>query len=722
MFGSMAGNLMGILYFLLFQFMGIIIASLFLKKEKWGFTLLAGSVLGSFSLQWMPVLFAFFLGFSKTAHILALAAMALVTAFLWLKVSDCDWRSGRSFHISCKQWILNDPIILLLIPVFLFTAVMLTGHTLSAGEGLSLHSGQSTYGDMNMHLGFITSIAKQQIFPPEYSILPGTKLAYPFLSDSISSSLYLFGTSLRVAYLVPMYAALAQVFFGMYAVAKTIYTNLGLSYRGKSILAFALFFFNGGLGFYYFINQGFNSENFRRIFTAFYETPTNYVQANVQWHNVICDMLIPQRATLFGWAILFPVLALILKGRRQHDKTYWILSAILSGGLVLIHTHSFLALGVCCAVFVAQDLASLAGEKAPSLSLLWRAVLVCGVLLFLQFVSVRQLSEEPFSGSMLLTFGYMILLCFFAILGVLTYNSQDVWKKDKSVWLRWGFFLAIVLLLALPQLFGFTFRQAQGEQFVRGGFNWANSNPEVQDTYFIFYLKNLGIMFLLPILLLIFGKKEQRHMAMPGVLLWLLCEFVLFQPNSYDNNKLLLVAYLFFCIATADFVWDTLPQHFARLGRFVRPAAVTVTAVLGVFAAILTMGREWVSDYELYDNGYVKACQWVEKNTQPTDTFLTATNHNNAIASLTGRNIVCGSSSFLYYHGVDYTGNEAAVKSMYEDPDARDSLLDEYGVNYIVIGPWELGSYQISDYDTLAGSYEIVYSQDNIVILAVNDR
>ena len=137
-------------------------------------------------------------------------------------------------------------------------------------------------------------------------------------------------------------------------------------------------------------------------------------------------MLIPQRATLFGWAILFPVLALILKGRRQHDKTYWILSAILSGGLVLIHTHSFLALGICCAVFVAQDLASLAEKKAPSLSLSWRTVLVCGVLLFLQFVSVRQLSEEPFSGSMLLTFGYMILPLLFAILGVLTYNSQDV--------------------------------------------------------------------------------------------------------------------------------------------------------------------------------------------------------------------------------------------------------------------------------------------------------
>ena len=34
---------------------------------------------------------------------------------------------------------------------------------------------------------------------------------------------------------------------------------------------------------------------------------------------------------------------------------------------------------------------------------------------------------------------------------------------------------------------------------------------------------------------------------MPGLLLWLLAELVVFQPNEYDNNKLLYPAFAFLC-------------------------------------------------------------------------------------------------------------------------------------------------------------------------------
>ena len=41
--------------------------------------------------------------------------------------------------------------------------------------------------------------------------------SYPFLSDSISASLYQLGAPLWFAYQLPMWAAGAQVLFGLYA-------------------------------------------------------------------------------------------------------------------------------------------------------------------------------------------------------------------------------------------------------------------------------------------------------------------------------------------------------------------------------------------------------------------------------------------------------------------------------------------------------------------------
>ena len=53
---------------------------------------------------------------------------------------------------------------------------------------------------------------------------------------------------------------------------------------------------------------------------------------------------------------------------------------------------------------------------------------------------------------------------------------------------------------------------------------------------------------------------------------------------------------------------------------------------------------------------------------------------------------------------------------MYEVPEHREELLNKYNVKYIVIGANELG-YNIPDYDNLIASYEVVFNQDNVVIL-----
>ena len=184
-------------------------------------------------------------------------------------------------------------------------------HTIVGNADGSMHTGQSTYGDMNMHFSFITSIANQQTFPPEYSLLPGHKLSYPFLCDSVSSSLYLMGASLRLAYVLPMLGAILQVFMGFYCLIK-----YWLGRSATALIAWILFFWNGGLGFVYFDN----AEKIHKIFAEFYMTPTNYLDKNLRWVQVMVDMLIPQRATLFGWAILFPLLAFLFRAIAERKK------------------------------------------------------------------------------------------------------------------------------------------------------------------------------------------------------------------------------------------------------------------------------------------------------------------------------------------------------------------------------------------------------------------
>ena len=748
MFGTLMGNFMAVAYFLLFQICGVIMASEIFKGEKWEIRLLLGSVSGSFLLHWLPSLYAFFLGFTKVSHLLALFTLFFLLVMIyylpWETTSSKQYGNSSSGkgkkqdkqnkvflmgsikNISC--WVKKHPVVFVMLPLYGFTVLVLTHHTLSGQNG-ALYSGQSTYGDMNLHLGFITSIARQKEFPPEYSICPGAKIGYPFLADSISSSLYILGCSLRLAYLLPMYFALAQVFSGMYFLAHTLLKD------GKSaMLAFVLFFFNGGFGFWYFINKGFHHENFNRIFTSFYETPTNYVSENIYWHNIICDMLIPQRATLFGWTILFVIFLLLVKAMEEIKPLYFAVAGVFAGGLVLIHTHSFLALGVMCGVFLLLQIFSFSSEKTLQekkrkaekcaaekhhflKTVPGRAVMTVLVLAALQYIGNRQLSDSPFSGKVIFSVGIGLVL--FLVCGIITGWCRLSTGGRKKIITGWGVFLIPVILFAVPQLLAFTFKQAGNGGYVQGVFNWVNES----DSYLLFNLKNMGIMYILSILMLVFGTEKERKTAAPAVFLWLLCEFIMFQPNHYDNNKLLLVAYLFFCIPVASFLWETLPKMVAKLwkgtGKVVRCIVVPAGVIMAVFGAVLTMGREYVSEYELYSASMVKLSQWVDEHTSEKATFLTATNHNNAISSLTGRNIVCGSSVFLYYHGVDYRQKEQDVRLMYEDPDSREELFEEYGVDYMLISSHELSSYSVADYNGLLMRYPVVYQTDDVVLLEI---
>ena len=203
-----------------------------------------GCALGILLMMWLPALLAFFGAFSVKGHLLALIPLALLTAGAHFFLRD------RAHPVRALD--AEDRKLLLLLACVALPLTVLGGylqftHNLRAVNG-ALHVGQSTYGDLPLHLGIITSL-RNAAFPPDYSILPGERLVYPFLADSFSTSFMLFGLPLRWAVVIPGTLMMAMVFSGYMILAARMTAP-----RKAVVLATLFVFINGGLGFLYAVD------------------------------------------------------------------------------------------------------------------------------------------------------------------------------------------------------------------------------------------------------------------------------------------------------------------------------------------------------------------------------------------------------------------------------------------------------------------------------------
>ena len=639
--------MLGIVWFLGWQAWGILLCRRVFCQKRTAVRWWLGSVCGTVLSMWVPIPFAFAWGFGAAAHGAAAAAgVCLLFCLLWLDrrkpvvvrpKKDSGWAADRVFFLF------------LLPPFLLLSIVLIVSHTIPDVNG-ALYTGQCTYGDMSMHLGFISSLAEQQIFPPRYSILPSALICYPFLCDSVSASLYLLGCSLRWAYMFPMFFAFLQVYCGFWFLAREICRK-----KAAPILAFLFFFLNGGFGMIYFRLTNKASELTERLslhtlLTGFYKTPTNLTEKGIRWVNVIADMLLPQRATLFGWAVLLAALYLLFRAVFRKDDGLYLPAGILGGLLPMIHTHSFFALGLIAGCWM-----------------VW-------------------------------SFGEMGL-------------SQK--------WIRgWLLFGVTAVILAIPQLFLWTFRSVGGNaSFLRLHFDWVNGGEE---NFVWFWLKNVGPLFVITPIAFLFSDREQRGVFSGAILIFLLCEFIVFQPNVYDNNKLLYVGYFFCCFLCADGVLTWLGK---RKFPAVRGLALALLLFLSSNAAVFTLIREVASGtpqygYELFSADEVAAAEFIKENTSPDALFLTDDNHDNAVAVLTGRNIVCGSPSYLFYHGLDYTVQQKTAEKMLTDPEYFEHNRADSGVEYVYIGNYERAIPDIAQ-AYFREHYPLSFSSGNIEIFDV---
>jgi hypothetical protein len=644
-------------FLLLYLLCGFAIVRFLLPSHKPLTRWWLGLSLGLFLLMWLPALMAFFLKFSKIAHYAALAPLAILTAGAYF-LRD----KKRTHHLWDKEEATFFKILLFVaLPLTLLGGYLQYTHDLRPAADGSYHVGQSTYGDLPLHTAILTSL-RDASFPPDYSILPGELLSYPFLMDSLSSTLYMFGFSLQLALVVPGTLMMALCFAGYMLIAREMAGS-----RRAVILAALLFFLNGGLGFLYTFDRAAPdlTERLHEVMDGYYKTPTNYPDPyNLRWSNVIADLMIPQRTILGGWAMVLPCIYLLYTGfapsKRENagNIRHLILLGVWAGGLPLIHTHSFLALGLM-------------------------------------------------SGGFLL---YTLL-----------HASKEEKSRSFFPWLVYG---GIAVFLAAPQLITWTFTQASGSNhFLRFQFNWVN-NPGGEgmiDFYLWFYIKNIGIPVFLLLCALLEKNKRHRFLAAGAFMIFLAAEFIRFQPNEYDNNKLFYIWYMIGAILAADYAVTLFDRLKGLRGRYL----LAVFAAVALFlSAGLTLAREVVSDYQSFSKEDINAAAYIEEETPAHAVFLTGyEQHLNPVSSLAGRTIVCGTDLWLYFHGFDTTTRKQDIARFYQDPENNLDVLKKYRVEYIMISSYERDDLEI-DSMGLETLFPLCYTSDNgeISIYMVPDK
>ena len=612
--------LFSVFYLSLFLSVGLLSARRAVPDGSAAVIVPLGCGFGVSMLAVLPALFAVVLGFTLPAVALAAAAAAGIGAALLYR--------GTRLRGMAK-----DPdggaLWACLLPVVLITLYLLHTHVLHLVNG-AYHTGQSCYGDMPMHLGFIKYIAQSGEFLPRYPLLGGThRFGYPFLCETVSSVFVVLGADLRTAYLLPMLPAFLSVYGMFWQLARRVTDS-----AGKACLAFYLFFMGSGLGFVYFLGS---ADSFAGIFTGFYTTPTNFVEKNIEWVNPIVDLLIPQRATLFGWCVLLPAVYLLWRFCYEGERRLWPWLAALVLPLPLLHTHSALALVLLCLVGGVYTLAH--GPRRKTLLPWLGLAAVCG-----------------------------------------------------AAW----------LCQMLPTVLA---QSLDGQHMLRLHFNWVNGNGDgtLKDPWLWFYVKNIGLVFLLILPAVRHAGTRQRWLFGGGAALWLLAEFVVFQPNNYDNNKLLFITHALGCMLAAQLLAD-----WAKRLRppALRAAVIAVCCFVGMFGSVLTVGRELVSDYQQWDASDIALADYISKNAESDALFLTSDSHLTPVFALAGRRIVCGSSSWVYFHGMDYGAEYAAMQALYETPD--EDTLQTWGVDYVVFDGSALARFD-TDEDWYAERFPVWY-------------
>ena len=623
---------------------GFALTYLLEREEPLMWRICAGSVIGQGAFGTVLFLLSFLLGLSTFSVLLA--ALITISPLLLLRNRD----RARAFRIDREKAVgkLQSAKAAKLLPFiyyfgfFVFFILFFDRAMMIAADGIYT-GGSNNLGDLPFHLGIIYSFTDGANFPPQNPSFAGAKFAYPFIADLGAAALMKLGAGVREAMLVQN---VSWAFALLLILERFIYRLV--NDRLAARVAPFLLFLTGGLGFIsFFSDYAAHSKNILQLLMDIGKDYT--ISQEYRWGNSLITLFLTQRSLLLGMPLTMIVLGglwrffstdTVIRGKGESLKPSDLLKhypafllGLIAGMLPLIHLHSLFVLFIISFFLIVMRPAK------------WRDFGAFGV-----GVCVIAIPELIWS----ITGSASRVSEFFEFYGGWeSAQSNIVWAWFKNA----GIFIPVLLiglyLLRRPLRSHETdhskARQNENEE--------ENGGRHVSDLL-LFYI--------------------------PFAFLFVLANFVKLAPWEWDNIKVL----IYWFIGSLPFVSHLLARLWRQngAGRVLSALAVFALTAAGALDVWRTVSRQHY--YRVFDPDAIKIGERLRLATPPDSIVLNAPAYNSAVV-LSGRLSLMRYPGHLGSHGIYYADREKDLKQIYSGGPQAMSLIEKYGIDYILISPEE---------------------------------
>lgn len=504
----------------------------------------------------------------------------------------------------------------------------------------SLYGSSFVIGDYCFHISVINSFAYRNNFPPQYPVMVNFPMAYPPLVDFLSSMLMKTGFDLRSSMIIP------NIFFQVSLLCWIASLAIRITGRkGVGMLSALLFFFSSNLGILY----AFNDIAKYGFINWIANLPMDYSGSGVsslpgiRFGNPVTVMIMPQRSSSLGIGISLIIYTLIFYTIITRDGfRELLLAGFLTGLLPSIHPHSFLAVSIVfflTSILFRKDLKFFTCFFTPAIFLVLPQILVISRQIGTGFfgVSIGWLEENTIK-----------------ILSLNWANPAEIPASLlKSVSLLIVFWFMNIGFILIPFSFGF--------------------------------LKSNSLL---------------RKILSPYLMIFLLGNFVRFQPWDWDNYKIFLHCHILTIIIASFGILELsniLNNYLRQRSNFFKSRLIAVLGFaclatilfFSTASGLLSHIRVFQESYLMWPKSDILFAEWIRENTPPESVFLTSTHFLNPVVTLAGRQVVLGYEGWLWSHGLDWAYIQKVKNEVIEMFRGNHTLMKRYHVDYVVLTRYE---------------------------------